>query len=250
MEIRLNKYLAQCGVAARRKIDDLILIGAVKVNGNKAQLGDKIDPAKDSVTVYDKVIKNSEKLVYIAYNKPKGIISSVSDDRGRKTVIDEISKDEKLFPIGRLDLDSTGLMILTNDGALANELTHPKYHLPKTYVVTYHGEMKKSHLESLRNGVELEDGKTLPAEVTDVKENKEGGTLQMTIYQGKKRQIRRMFDMIGLKVWELERKSIGPIFLNDLKEGASRELSPDEITYLKAYVSANALKQEGKTYKK
>jgi pseudouridine synthase len=231
MLTRINKYLAQNGVAARRKVDELIKQGAVKVNGKTAKLGDQVDSAVDTVTLNGKKVKVLAEKVYIAYNKPKGVISSVSDDWGRKTVIDAIAKDfkQRLFPIGRLDYDSTGLILLTNDGELANEMMHPKYHFPKTYLVKYAGLLTKENLKKLKTGVTLEDGETEPAEVTPITIH----TIEMTIYQGKKRQIRRMFEAVGLKVIELNRIRIGPIYLNDLKPGAYRLLSDDEVGLLR-----------------
>lgn len=232
MEIRLNKYLASVGVGARRKVDELISENKVEVNGRKAVLGMKVDPNKDEIKVYGKKIGRNEELVYIILNKPKGVTSTVSDVHAQKTVLDLVPVKERVFPVGRLDVGSEGLILLTNDGELAQRLTHPKFHVAKTYEVLIAGSVSVGKLEKLRTGVILEDGKTASADVKVL--NKGNNTLlEMVLYEGKRREIRRMTAAIFLSLLNLKRVAIGVVNLGDLKTGEWRYLNSQEIEDLK-----------------
>ena len=231
--MRINKYLASVGVSARRKVDEMIVAGRVVVNGKRVALGTKIDPQKDEIFVDGRKIENVQKLVYIALNKPKGVTSTVSDSHAEETVLDLVKTKERVFPVGRLDLNSQGLILLTNDGDLANHLIHPKYHVAKKYEVLIGGKVREITLERLRRGVILDGERTMPAEVK-VKVRSEKSTLvEITLYEGRKRQIRRMCASFDLFVIYLKRVAIGPLSLGDLKEGQWRNLASEEIDSLK-----------------
>ncbi|GAB2718512.1 pseudouridine synthase [Paenibacillus thermoaerophilus] len=236
MEERLQKVLAQAGVASRRKCEEYILAGRVKVNGLTVNtLGTKVDPNKDEIRVDDKPIRSQDK-VYLMLYKPKGYISSVTDPRGRRTVMDLVkSVGVRVYPVGRLDYDSEGLLIMTNDGEFANALTHPRHHVPKTYLATVKGVPHGSQLEKLAAGIELEDGVTAPAEVEyqDVDLDANESVIRITIYEGRNRQVRRMFEAIGCTVVRLKRIAIGPLQLGGLSRGKHRPLTPQEINELK-----------------
>lgn len=230
---RLQKILAQAGVASRRKCEELILSGVVEVNGEKVTtLGVKADPAADVITVNGKPIKGEKKL-YLMMNKMKGVITSANDPQGRKIVTDFLPGiKERVYPVGRLDYDTEGLLLLTNDGEFANLLTHPKHHVPKTYHATVKGVPHGSALEQLQKGIKLEDGMTAPAEVeyhnVDDTNSKEA-TISITIYEGRNRQVRRMFEAIGHKVIRLKRIKFGDVGLQGLARGKYRHLTPKEI---------------------
>ena len=234
--IRINKYLASLGITSRRKVDDLIDQKAITINNEIAKKGDRIDPDKDQIKINNKPITQlKEKLIYIILNKPQNILSSVTDNRHRKTVIDLVRIKERLYPVGRLDYNSTGLIILTNDGDLAYRITHPKYHLPKTYKVTVKQHPGQPQLDLLRTGVSLEDGITAPADVSLFHTSRHNNILKITLYQGKNRQIRRMCAAVGLNLLKLHRIKIGPIEIGDLKEGEWRYLDSREVSKLKKY---------------
>ncbi|WP_322905533.1 pseudouridine synthase [Paenibacillus campi] len=232
---RLQKILAQAGIASRRKSEELILAGKVMVNGEVVtELGTKADPTVDEITVDGRSIA-AEKKVYYMLNKPKGVITSASDPEGRKIVQDYMKGvKERVYPVGRLDYDSEGLLILTNDGELANKLTHPRHHVPKTYLVTVEGVPHGEALEKFRNGIQLEDGMTKPAEADyyDVDTDKKQATIRVTIYEGKNRQIRRMFEALSHKVIRLKRISFGELLIGNLKRGIYRPLTKEEIDQL------------------
>ncbi|MBD3918755.1 pseudouridine synthase [Paenibacillus sp. PR3] len=242
---RLQKILAQAGIASRRKCEELILSGQVEVNGVQVKtLGAKADPNEDVITVNGKPIETEAKL-YIMLNKPKGVITSASDPQGRKVVSDFLSGiKQRVYPIGRLDYDTEGLLLLTNDGEFANLLTHPKHHVPKTYLATVDGVPHGEKLDQLRKGVELEDGMTAPAEVEyqDIQADNKESTIRITIYEGRNRQVRRMFDAVGHPVTRLKRVKFGEIGLQNLKRGGWRPLTPKEVAELRA----EAAKAEGK----
>lgn len=233
---RLQKVLAQAGVASRRKCEEIILAGRVEINGTvTASLGTKVDPSADIIKVDGKPIGLEQK-VYFLFNKPKGVITSVHDPGGRKTVTDYIKGvKERVYPVGRLDYDTEGLLILTNDGEFANLLTHPRHHVPKTYLATVKGTPHGDTLDKLRRGVKLEDGMTAPAEVEyyDVDPANNRTVISITIYEGRNRQVRRMFDAIKYPVEKLKRIQFGPIFLEGLARGKFRKLTPHEIEDLK-----------------
>ncbi|GGN95325.1 ribosomal large subunit pseudouridine synthase B [Saccharibacillus kuerlensis] len=233
---RLQKILAQAGVASRRKCEELILAGKVEVNGEVVTtLGTKADPDADEITVSGRAIKAQKKL-YLMFNKPKGVITSATDPEGRKVVTDYIKGiKERVYPVGRLDYDSEGLLLLTNDGDLAQKMTHPSHHVPKTYLATVEGIPHGDSLEKLRRGIQLEDGMTAPADLDyyDVDQEKKQATIRITIYEGKNRQVRRMFDAISHPVKRLKRISMGNLYLQNLKRGLFRHLTANEVNELK-----------------
>ncbi len=234
MEIRLQKIIADAGIASRRKAEELIVQGLVQVNGKIVrELGFKADPNKEKIKVNGKIIKPNLKKIYLALNKPVGIISSRKDEKGRQTVIDIIPLDDYLYPVGRLDFESSGLIILTNDGEAANSLLHPKFEIPKTYKVDIEGELKNSDLEKFKAGIKLEEGLTAPAKAKILSKGRTYTKLEVIIHEGKNRQIRRMFEELGYQVTRLKRISIGNIELGKLPIGRHRYLSPEEINWLK-----------------
>ncbi len=232
---RLQKVLAHAGVASRRKCEEYIEAGRVQVNDETVTtLGAKVDPLTDVITVDGQPIK-SQTLVYYTMNKPKGVITSITDPEGRQTVSDYI-KDikERVYPVGRLDYESEGLLLLTNDGELANLLTHPKHHVPKTYHATVKGVPHGSLIEKLKSGVMLDDGMTAPAEVEyhDVNPEKNESIIAITIYEGRNRQVRRMFDAIHYPVNRLKRVQFGSLLLSGLPRGKTQKLTPAQVKEL------------------
>ncbi|QUI23089.1 rRNA pseudouridine synthase [Vallitalea pronyensis] len=234
MEIRLQKYLADAGIASRRKSEILIQEGMVTVNGRTVKaLGTKINPQKDIIKYEGKVIKQNTRHVYFMLNKPTGYITTVSDEKGRKTVMDLIDYPTRLYPIGRLDYNTSGLLLLTNDGDLTYRLTHPKHEVEKKYLVTIKGVPTEKQLGELRKGVNLGVYKTSRSKIRVV-DAKEGlTTLQVCIHEGKNRQVRRMFEHIGFTVTKLKRTAIGRLTLSGLKHGKYRPLTKEEIHYLR-----------------
>ena len=232
-DVRLQKYMADCGVASRRKSEELIEQGKVKVNGHIAHIGDKTNPKKDLVTVHGKKINKTNEMKYIALYKPRGYITTVTDDRGRKTVMELVKGvKERVYPVGRLDKDSEGLLLLTNDGAFANALMHPSHHFAKVYRVTVRPSVNDEMLLKLRDGVEIDGRMTAPCEVTVVSEEEGRVVLEFVLREGRNRQIRKMCDAVGLTVARLKRISIGSIKLGMLQPGQHRELSENEIKRL------------------
>lgn len=230
--VRLQKYMAECGVASRRKCEELIQMGKVKVNGHIAEIGCKINPKKDLVTVRGKKINKEEKMYYIMLNKPRGYVTTVSDELGRKTVMDLVNIDARVYPVGRLDKDSEGLLILTNDGSFANALTHPKHNYAKVYRVTVRPKVTDEILEALRNGIEIDGRKTAPCDINVVTEEEGRVVLEFILREGRNRQIRKMCEAVGLEVARLKRISIGPVKLGMLKTGQTRMLTDNEIKKL------------------
>ena len=231
--MRINKFLSSLGIASRRAIDKYIEEGRIKVNGVIASTG--IDVTEDDEIYMDNKkieTKRIEEKVYFMLNKPLEVVSASSDDRGRKTVVDLIKTDKRIFPIGRLDYMTSGLILLTNDGELFNRLVHPKSEIYKKYYIKVFGEVKKEEIEELKKGVLLEDGKTLPAKVSGIKYDKNKTSMYISIREGRNRQIRRMIEKFGYKVLMLRREKIGELSLGDLKEGKYRELTKEEIEYL------------------
>ena len=233
--MRLNKYIAECGVASRRSADKLITEGRVKVNNKTVTtLGLEINEYNDTVMVDERKIALVRRDIYIVLNKPKGCVTTVKDDKGRKTVMDYISvKDKRLFHVGRLDYDTEGLVILTNDGDLAYKLTHPSHEIPKTYVAKIEGSIEEAEIAKLRNGVPLDGVMTHRSKVKVLGEEEGLTRVEITIYEGKNRQVRRMFEYIGKNVVFLKRTKIGDLKLGGLGRGMSRYLSDKEIDILK-----------------
>lgn len=232
---RLQKVIAQAGIASRRKAEELILNGNVKVNGQTVTVLGTTVTNNDVVTVNDKPIEKEE-LVYYLVNKPRKYVCTVDDEHGRDKIVDLINCPQRLFPVGRLDYDSTGLIILTNDGEFDNLLTHPKYHLPKTYKVTIKGVLSKKDMQDIRNGIVLDDGiKTLPANIKMINYDLQANhcSFEITIYEGRNRQIRRMMEMLGYEVSKLHRSCFGCVKDDNLPRGGYRRLKPHEIKSLK-----------------
>ena len=231
--MRINKFLAYSGVASRRGADQLINDGVVKINGKICSLGDEVDISSDSVTVNGKLVNVVRKYEYYIMNKPKGYVCTVKDDKGRKTVMDLLpSNDKRLFPVGRLDYDTEGLLILTNDGDLTFKLTHPKNEVPKTYLVKTEKPISNEDLIKLRSGVFIDGVKTKKCNVKLLETTKEGSRLYVTITEGRNRQIRKMFEAVNNNVDFLKRIKIGELTLTGLNRGEVRKLSPKEIDYL------------------
>lgn len=231
--IRLNKYLSQQGLASRRQADTLISEGKVLVNDQPAKLGTTIDPDKDTVKFLGKVVASNkpELETYLVY-KPLGYVSTTSDPQGRPTVTSLVKSSTRLYPIGRLDQDSEGLILLTNDGDLAYRLTHPKHHVPKTYHALVTGNVTPAKLNRLRRGVMLKDGRTAPAQIEVIRPQGNKSLLSITIFEGRNRQIRRMFSTQKLEVEKLKRVSIGELELGDLKPGNSKKLDTKDLSSL------------------
>lgn len=232
-KIRLQKFLSECGVASRRKSEELIENGLVRVNGRTVALGTGVDPKRDKVTVRGKRVVPVNEKVYIMLHKPRGYVTTVSDELGRKCVTDLV-KDVgvKLFPVGRLDRDSEGLLLMTNDGSFANSLTHPSKHVNKTYRVTVAGEVSDEQLKRLCEGIELDGRKTLPCDVFVIDRREDRTVLNFILREGRNRQIRRMCEAVSLKVLRLKRTEIAGVKLGMLPQGKWRPLNEREMTRL------------------
>ena len=229
---RLQKVLAHAGLGSRRSVEELIAAGRVKVNGRRAVLGARVDPSKDRVEVDGSGVPLQVHLLHYLLNKPEGVVSTASDPEGRPTVLELLDVPGRVWPVGRLDTDSEGLLLVTNDGDLTHRLTHPSYEIPKTYLVEVKGSVGSRAIKDLIGGVELEEGRTKRAKV-DLVERTAGGTLlEMTISEGRNRQIRRMCEAVGHPVRRLVRVSVGPVQLGRLKPGTFRRLSPEEVRAL------------------
>ncbi len=237
-QVRLQKFLAAAGVAARRKAEELITAGRVKVNGSVARvLGTKIDPERDAVTVDGEAVMAHD-YFYVLLNKPKGCITAVSEDRGRPTVMDYLPNlPVPVRPVGRLDFYTEGVLLLTNDGELAARLLAPASHVPKTYHVKIHGQVKPEHVAALRTGVTLDDGTTtLPAEVAPLPGESKHSWLAITLHEGKHRQIHRMIEALGYRVDKLQRVAFANLSYHHLRVGDARELNQQEVNDLRELV--------------
>ncbi|MBQ2846062.1 MAG: rRNA pseudouridine synthase [Firmicutes bacterium] len=234
MGVRLNKYIADAGICSRRKADELIGNGNVKVNGaTMKELGYQVEDG-DVVLVNGKKIETAGKKVYVVVNKPLGYITSMDDDKDRATVAELVSDiPERLFPVGRLDYNTSGLLIMTNDGQLTYTLTHPKHEVYKTYIAKVAGVLSDARIAKLRKGVDIGGFITSPAKVKVIKQMPRHAIVEISIREGKNRQVRKMFAAVGNKVQELQRVSIGEIKLGRLMEGHYRKLNREEIEYLK-----------------
>jgi 23S rRNA pseudouridine2605 synthase len=231
---RLNRFLARSGVSSRRGAEELMAAGQVTVNGVVVrEPGAKIDPEADVVEVDGVVVGVSEGRMYVMLNKPTGYVSTLSDPQGRRTIAELMPEtDRRLFNIGRLDMDTTGLLMLTDDGELAHRLMHPRYHVSKEYLATVAGRPAEETLQLLRNGIELDDGPTAPAEASTERLGNTTSVVRLVIREGRKRQVRRMLGAVGHRVLALHRVRFGPISLGDLPIGVTRELTEQETAAL------------------
>ena len=232
-KVRLQKFMSECGVASRRKSEELIESGKVRVNGAAASLGDKINLKKDTVTVSGKKIVKQKEHKYIMLHKPRGFITTMSDEMERKCVAQLISDvPQRVYPVGRLDRESEGLLLFTNDGEFANALTHPKKHVSKTYRVTVRPGVTDEQLSAITEGIIIDDRKTAPAEVRVVTKEENRVVLEIILYEGRNRQIRKMCEQLDLEVARLKRTAIGSVKLGMLKQGDWRDLTEDEVRKL------------------
>lgn len=235
MEERLQKYLAECGIASRRKCEEYIIQGKVQVNGKTiTELGVKVNPEKDKITFEGKNVKQEERKVYILLNKPIGYVTTSDEQFGRDKVLDLVKVRERVVPVGRLDMYTSGALILTNDGDFVYRVTHPKHEITKTYTVTVKGIIKNEEVEQLRKGVKIDDYTTRPAKVKILKtdEEKDISRLEITIHEGKNRQVRRMCEYVGRRVIALHRSKIGNIGVKDIELGKWRYLKDFEVKTL------------------
>ena len=238
MEIRLQKLIAGTGIASRRKAETLITSGRVAVNGRVVtELGTKVDPERDHVKVDGKHLSAAQPFVYLMLNKPRNVMSTLDDPGGRTTVKDFLhGVSVRVFPVGRLDFDSEGLMLLTNNGHLAQALLHPRYHVPKTYLIKVKGVLTDEEIRQLERGVRLDEGMTSPAIVTKVKKAEQNSWLEITIREGRKHQVKRMLESVGHPVIRLMRVKMGPLSLGNLRPGEFRFLTDREANALRELV--------------
>ena len=238
MEVRLQKLIAGTGIASRRKAEALITAGRVMVNGRVVtELGTKVDPGRDHVKVDGKHLSAPQPFVYLMLNKPKNVMSTLDDPGGRTTVKDYLrGVSVRVFPVGRLDFDSEGLMLLTNNGDLAQALLHPRYHVPKTYLIKVKGVLADEEIRQLEQGVRLEDGMTSPAHVKKVRKVEANSWLEITIREGRKHQVKRMLESVGHSVIKLMRVRMGPLSLGNLEPGEFRFLTDREANALRELV--------------
>ncbi len=236
MEQRLQKFLAEAGIASRRKSEELILQGKVKVNGTVVTtLGTKINPKTDKIEYMDKPISTqSTKLIYIMLNKPEGYVTTTKEQFGRPSVIDLVSNiSERIYPVGRLDYDTSGLLLLTNDGDLTYKLTHPKHDVDKTYIAKVYGTPDDMDLQQFRRGLYIDGQKTKPARIMVLEKNDRQSVVEISIHEGRNRQVRKMCEAMKHPVAQLKRVATGEVKLGDLKKGKYRYLTEKEIKYLK-----------------
>lgn len=231
---RLQKYMARCGVASRRKCEEIIMEGRVKVDKKiQRELGTKIDPTKNIVEVDDKIIKIEENKIYIKLNKPVKYITTAKDEKNRNTVLDLIDVKERIYPIGRLDYMTSGLLLLTNDGDIYNKIIHPRKEVEKTYIAKVRGTLTREEIEIFQNGVDIGGYITAKSNLKVIKKEGENSILEIKIHEGKNRQVRRMCEKINHPVIELKRVSIGEITLGNLNLGEYKELTLDELKYIR-----------------
>ncbi len=226
--------MADNGVASRRKSEELIAGGHVKVNGRVAQIGDKIDPKHDVVTVNGRKLVRDNSYVYLVLNKPRGYVTTMSDEMDRRCVAELVADvGKRVYPVGRLDRDSEGLLLITNDGEFANAMTHPSKHIAKTYRVSVRPKITEEQITVLTSSLMIDGRKTLPAEVRVVRSEEDKSVLEIVLYEGRNRQIRRLCEEAGLEVARLKRVSVGQLTLSGLKAGEYRSLTKDEVSLLK-----------------
>jgi pseudouridine synthase len=234
MNIRLQKYLADCGIASRRAAEGLIEKGLVSVNGvTIKEQGVKVNPDHDTIKYKGKIVRFEKVLKYYMLNKPTKCMTTLSDENSRRTILDLVKVKERIYPVGRLDYMSSGLLLLTNDGDLTYKLTHPKHHVEKRYIVSVEPKVSNKDVKLLEKGVSLEAYTTAPCEINLLEENKKVQVFEVVLHEGKNRQIRKMFEHIGGNVTTLKRVSMGDLNLGQLKSGEFRELTKQEVNYLK-----------------
>ncbi|MBS0159998.1 MAG: pseudouridine synthase [Nitrospira sp.] len=246
VEVRLQKLIAGTGLASRRKAEELITSGRVTINGSVVrELGTKVDPDRDHVKVDGKHLRAAQPYVYVLLNKPKNVMSTLEDPEGRPTVKDFLrGVSVRVFPVGRLDFDSEGLMLLTNHGDLAQALLHPRYHVPKTYLIKVKGVLDDAEIGTLERGVKLEDGLTAPAKVQKISRAESNSWLEVTIHEGRKHQVKRMLEAVGHAVIKLTRVRMGPLLLGDLAAGEYRFLTDREANRLRELVGDRIARAE------
>lgn len=232
-KIRLQKFLAQCAIASRRGAEEMILQGKVKVNGRPAQLGDKVDPTHDKVVVAGRRLVNTEKKMYIMLHKPRGFVTTMSDEQDRRCVADLVADaGVRLHPVGRLDRNSEGLLFMTNDGEFTNILTHPSHHVSKVYRVTVKEKVAEEQLDKLRSGIVIDGQKTLPCDADVIQKEADRTVMRIVLYEGRNREIRKMCESLGLTVIRLKRTECAGIKLGMLPQGRWRELTEKEVRKL------------------
>lgn len=237
MEERLQKIIAEMGIASRRKAEEIISEGRVTVNGRVAEVGMKADLFRDHIKVDGKLLITPEKKVYFVFNKPRSVVTSLSDPQGRPTVKDYLKGiKQRVFPVGRLDFDSEGMLLLTNDGEFAHAILHPSKKIPKTYLVKVKGVLEEEELVKLRTGIRLDRTVTAPAKVKRLRKTENNSWIEMTIYEGKKRQIRRMLERVGHDVIRLMRVRINGLEMGELRPGTYRHITPDEFSKIREEV--------------
>ena len=238
--VKLQKYVAECGLMSRRAAEKEIEAGNFAVNGITASLGMRIDPENDAVTYKGKSLTPpSQRKVYIMLNKPKGVVTTMNDEKGRKSVADIVDIGIRVYPVGRLDLNSEGLLLMTNDGELANAIAHPSGEIKKVYAVTLKGKVENEELDRLRAVKMLDGEKITPVGVELVSRNEQSSVVKFTLSEGKNREIRRICETVGVYITKLKRISLGPLRIGDMKPGEYRELTSSELKALKAAVSKN-----------
>ncbi len=247
MEKRLQKILAEMGIASRRKAEEMIIEGRVTINGKVATIGMKADLNRDHIKLNGKLLIRPEPKVYLIVNKPKGVVTSLLDPEGRPTIKDFLKGVKyRVFPVGRLDYDSEGLLLLTNDGNFTHAVLHPSKKIPKTYLVKVREVLEDDEIEKLRKGIRLEDGVTAPAKVKRIRKTEHNSWLEITLHEGKKRQIRRMLEKVGHPVLKLKRIRINGIELGNLESGKYRYLMPDEVDKIKKEIFFQNSKQRSR----
>jgi len=229
---RLQKVLAAAGVASRRACEELIAAGRVTIDGRVATLGDKVDAARAEVRIDGERVQVRPGLVYLVLNKPQGVVTTATDPQGRPTVLDLVRVRERVFPVGRLDIDTEGLLLLTNDGALAHALTHPSFEVPKVYVARVRGKVKRAAVKALLAGVELDDGPARARQVRVLGEDADRSLIELVMTEGRKREVRRLLDAVGLPVERLARTAVDGVELGDLRQGRWRHLQHAEVVSL------------------
>ncbi len=237
---RLQKFMAECGIGSRRACEQMIADGKVAVNGKPAEIGCSVDPSRDRVTVDGKPVRRQTRNIVGILYKPKGVVCTSEDPEGRKTVQSYVSHiPERLYNVGRLDINSEGLLVMTNDGDLAYRMTHPKFEVEKTYYAICDGTLTDEQAEQLRRGVKLEDGMTAPARVEKIRRTAGGDTsFLITIHEGRNRQVRRMLEQVGHRTLRLKREKFGPFEIGDLQPGAFYLLTNEEIRSVKLWLKS------------